>query len=181
MIKMPSLRIQKENEGEMHFLTFRVIEWIDVFTKPIYFESIINSLKYCQKNKGLLLNAYVIMTNHLHVIMSAKNNNLSSIVRDFKSYTTNQLKKILLTDNREYIIRILRKSYSKRKGQKFQLWYSENWSVLIESDKFLNQKLDYIHENPVEKGYVSKPEEWIYSSAGNYYLDDNSIIEVDKV
>ncbi len=63
MIKMPSLRIQKENEGEMHFLTFRVIEWIDVFTKPIYFESIVNSLKYCQKNKGLLLNAYVIMTN----------------------------------------------------------------------------------------------------------------------
>ncbi len=113
--------------------------------------------------------------------MSAKNNNLSSIVRDFKSYTTNQLKKILLTDNREYIIRILRKSYSKRKGQKFQFWYSENWPVLIESDKFLNQKLDYIHENPVEKGYVSKPEEWIYSSARNYYLDDNSIIEVDKV
>jgi len=178
---MPSPRILKENEGEMHFLTFRVIEWINIFTEPIYFEVIIDSFKYCQGNKGLLLHAYVIMTNHIHVIMSAKEGILSSLVRDFKSYTFNKFNRLLLKDNRKYILRLVKRSFFKRKGQQFQVWDSRNWLELIESDRFFQQKLNYIHENPVEKGYISNPKEWLYSSARNYYLDDDSVIKVDKV
>ena len=76
---------------------------------------------------------------------------------------------------------MIKASYFKRRNQEFQVWHSQNWPVLIESEGFFNQKVDYIHENPVEKEYVSKPEDWIYSSARNYYLDDNSVIRVDKV
>ncbi len=178
---MSSPRILKENEKETHFLTFRVIEWINVFTEPVYFDKIINILEFCQKNKGLLLHAYVIMTNHMHVIVTAKEGNLSSVVRDFKSYTTRELKNSLKNDNRKYIIRLIKKSFSKRKGQNFQIWHSGNWPVLIESEEFYQQKLDYIHDNPVEKQYVSQPEHWLYSSARNYYLDDDSVIKVDKI
>ena len=69
---MPPKRINQENENLNHFLTITIIEWIDIFTKPQYFQIIIDSLKYCQKNKGLLLYEFIIMTNHIHLIARAK-------------------------------------------------------------------------------------------------------------
>ena len=178
---MPTLRIAKENEDETHFLTFRVIEWINVFTEPAYFQILIESLKFCQRNKGLLLHGYVVMTNHVHIICTAKNGNLSSIIQGFKSYTSYEIKKTLGNDHRNYILRLIKRSYFKRKGHDFQIWHSENWSVYVKSDWFLNQKLDYIHDNPVVKRYVEQPEDWLYSSARNYILEDNSVIEIDEV
>lgn len=178
---MPSPRILKENEKQTHFLTLRVIDWINIFTEPIYFQIIINSLKYCRKEKGLLLHAYVIMTNHLHMIAISRLGNLSSLIRDFKRHTTKEIKEVLEEDNRTYILQLIKESFSKRKGQKFQVWHSENWPELVESEDFFQQKLDYIHENPVEKEYVERPEDWVYSSERNYYLNDNSVASVDKI
>src|SRR3989338_1144865 len=105
---MPSLRINRENENVTNFLTITVIEWIDIFTKPEYFKIITDSLKFCRKNKGLLLYEYVIMTNHLHLIAQARENNkLSQIISDFKKYTTVQIFKKLGFDNRKYILTLI--------------------------------------------------------------------------
>ncbi|MCK4553454.1 transposase, partial [Candidatus Parcubacteria bacterium] len=91
---MPTKRINQENENEMHFLTLTIIEWIDIFTKPEYFKVIIDSLKYCRKNKGLKLYEYVIMTNHIHLIVKAEQGyKLSQIISDFKKYTTREILK----------------------------------------------------------------------------------------
>ena len=74
-----------------HFITFSVVGWIDIFTRECYKDIMINSLKYCQENKGLILHAWVIMTNHVHLIMSSDTNKIENIVRDLKKYTSKQI------------------------------------------------------------------------------------------
>ena len=122
------------------------------------------------------------MTNHIHCIISAKEGYyLENIVASFKKFTTFQTKKLLEKDNRKYISVLIESSYAKKKDTSFQIWQRENYPETIESEKFFSQKLNYIHNNPVVKCYVSKPEDWLYSSARNYLLNDNSVIVVDRI
>jgi len=79
------------NQAEVHFVTFAVSEWIDVFSKKDYRDIVLDSIRFCQKEKGMILHGWCIMTNHLHLIASAKNNNLSDILRDFKKFTGKQI------------------------------------------------------------------------------------------
>jgi len=79
------------NKKEIHFVTFAVLEWVDVFTRKEYRDILIESLKFCQKEKGLLLHGWCIMSNHIHLIASAKNENLSDLRRDFKKFTSKQI------------------------------------------------------------------------------------------
>ena len=221
------------NPETMHFITLTTVDWVDIFTKAIYFEILINSLKFCQKEKGLIIHAYVLMTNHSHMIVSCnpiplggskkmlggsfasdlrqslENNGcseaqlprnipvslggscasdqrkkqkprLSQILQDFKRHTATQIFKELQEDNRNYIQEILMNQKSN-KNEKFQLWQHDNHPIVIESDKFFQQKLTYIHNNPVKQQYVEAPEHWLYSSARNYYFNDHSVIEVDLI
>ena len=178
---MPPLRIHNENENTTHFLTITIIEWIDIFTKPQYFQIIIDSLKYCRENKGLLLYEFVIMANHLHLIARAKEENkLSQIISDFKKHTTREILKELEKDNRRYILNLIKNSFAKKKDYQNQIWQRENYPETITSEKFLLQKTNYAYGNPVKKGYVAKPENWLYSSARNRILNDNSIIQLDN-
>lgn len=178
---MPPIRIKQENENLTHFLTITIIEWIDIFTKPQYFQIIIDSLKYCRENKGLLLYEFAIMTNHLHLIARAKaGSKLSQIISDFKKHTTREILRELEKDNRKYILNLIRNSFAKKKDCQNQIWQRENYPEAIESEKFLFQKTDYIYGNPVRKKYVAKQEDWLYSSARNRILNDNSIIELDN-
>ena len=178
---MPTSRISQDNENYTHFLTLTVIEWIDIFTKQEYFQVIIDSLKYCRKNKGLLLYEYVIMTNHIHLLAQADENyKLSQIISDFKKYTTRETLKLLENDNRKYIKNLIKNSFSKKKGYDNQIWQRENYPEFVANEKFYLAKANYIHNNPIKKGYVGKPEDWLYSSARNRIMDDNSIIELDN-
>lgn len=179
---MPTPRIHKEDKNKIHFLTFTTIEWIDIFTKPEYFDLIISAFKYCQKNQGLLLCGFVIMTNHIHCLMSAKEGYcLEDMAASFKKFTTSQIKILLEKDNRKYISALIKSSYSKKNGNTFQIWQRENYPEIVESEKFFLQKMNYIHNNPIKKGYILKPEDWIYSSARNYLLDNDSLIKVDRI
>ena len=88
---------------------------------------------------------------------------------------------MLEKDNRKYISALIKSSYSKKKNTAFQIWQRENYPEIIESEKFFLQKINYIHNNPVKKCYVAKPEDWLYSFARNYLLNDSSVIVVDRV
>jgi putative transposase len=176
---MPTLRIKETNENEVHYLTLTVVEWIDIFTKSDYFQVIIDSFKYCQTNKGLVLYEYSIMTNHLHFIAKAKDGfKLSQIVSDFKKHTTREIIKLLKKDNRKYIFNLLNNSYNKKRGYENQIWQRENYPELLETEKFLQEKINYIYNNAVKKGYVENQEDWLYSSARNRIKNDNTIIKL---
>lgn len=177
---MPPKIIYSENENLMHFLTFTVIEWIDIFTKPEYFHVIKDSLNYCQTNKGLKIFEFVIMSNHMHLIARAREGNkLSQIVSDFKKYTTQEILKLLANENRRYIFNLLKNSYSRKKDYELQVWQRENYPEAITTEKFYLEKTNYIHNNPVKKEYVKFPEEWFYSSASFRLAEAECPIKLD--
>lgn len=76
------------NKEGIHFITFAVVEWIDVFTRKVYKDILIDSLKHCQNERGLILYSWCIMSNHVHLVISAKHNDTSDILRDFKKFTS---------------------------------------------------------------------------------------------
>lgn len=172
------------NQNALHFMTFTVVGWIDIFTRQAYKEIIIESMKYCMKEKGLSLYGYVIMSNHLHVIMSAQEDYLlSDIVRDFKKYTSKKIidniKSSHEESRREWMLKLF-KYYAKynKNNTLYQFWRRDNRPTELTSPKWINQKLAYIHLNPVRSGLVDKSEDYIYCSARNY-LGIDGLLEIE--
>ncbi|MDI9363574.1 MAG: transposase [Flavobacterium sp.] len=84
----------RDKEG-VHFVTFAVVEWVDVFTRKDYRDVLLDSLRHCQQEKGLVLHSWCLMSNHVHLVVSAKEHNTSDILRDFKKYTGKQIIKAI--------------------------------------------------------------------------------------
>ena len=89
------------NPAAIHFITFALVEWVDVFTRKAYCDIALDSLRFCQAEKGLVLHAWCLMTNHLHLIGSAKNEDLSDILRDFKKFTSKQIIEAIINNKQE--------------------------------------------------------------------------------
>jgi REP element-mobilizing transposase RayT len=176
---MPTLRTHKSSPHALYFSTITVIEWIDIFTKPVYFDILIECLRFFQEKKGLRLHGYVIMTNHVHVIFRmVEEHPAEAFLRDFKKWTTRTIAKELQNESRRFIWNLLSRTLFKKRENSVQIWQPNNYSEMVESEDFFVQKLNYVHMNPVRKGYVSRPEEWKHSSARNWLKGDHSVIHV---
>jgi REP element-mobilizing transposase RayT len=167
---------QIRDQSLPHFLTFTVVDWVDIFSRKIYKDIVIESLDFCQKNKGLIVHGYVIMSNHIHVIFQAESGNLSDLIRDFKVFTA---KKILETIEKgpesraDWMLKRFEfAARSNSRNSRFQFWRYGNHPEEIFSDKFFQQKLNYIHMNPVKAGIVRKPSDYLYSSASSHIGND---------
>jgi putative transposase len=158
----------------LNFLTLTIVGWIDVFTRRIYRDMIIESLAYCQANKGLKIYGYVIMSNHLHLIVSVEDGELSDVIRDFKKYSSKQILTMLQNpkESRRSWMEHLFKYYGNLnpKNKTYQVWQQDNHPIYLYSAEVIHQKLSYIHDNPVRAGWVTSPEQYLYSSASNYFL-----------
>ena len=170
----------------IYFLTFTVVGWADIFTRPECRNIIIDSLNHCKKSKGLILYAFVIMSNHLHLIAQTKESSqgMSVFIRDFKKFTARQLINWFLTskqESRKDWMTSLFNTYGQKNSNNdlFQIWKPDNRPMQILTPKFAIQKLGYIHMNPVKAGIVDHPEDYLYSSARNYANRKDFIIEVD--
>lgn len=169
-------------EGNAYFLTLTVVDWIDVFTRKNHKAALVESLEYCQKKKGLIIFAWCLMPSHLHMLARAEDGiNLSDILRDFKKFTS---KKIIEQINNEAESRrewmLDRFEFAGRHNPKitnYKFWQDGNHPVELISGNFIQQKLQYIHNNPVVEGFVENPEEYLYSSARNY-ADMPGLIDV---
>ena len=172
---------QIKNQKATYFLTFQVVFWVDLFSRDSYRKIIIESLKYCQKIKGLEVFAYVIMSNHMHIVARSSVGELSNTIRDFKKFTSKKIVEEIISGNesrREWMLNLF-SSAAKRQNKKgsFQIWTHENHAVEVFSNSFIEQKVNYIHNNPVKNGLVFKPEDYVYSSA-KYYTDGEGVLEV---
>jgi REP element-mobilizing transposase RayT len=167
-----------------HFLTATIVDWVDVLSRKSYRDSVIESLDFCIKKKGMILYSYVIMSNHIHLIIQSENAKLSDLIRDFKKFTaTTILDKIQIEpeSRSEWMLerfKLATKSHSRNKN--FQFWQLGNHAEEIYSEKFMWSKIDYIHFNPVRAGIVKSPQDYIYSSASNY-LDGKGILDIEIV
>ena len=168
-----------EEEGT-YFITSTIIEWIPVFTSKKYFEILIDALKFCRANKNLNLYAYVILDNHFHLVVSGPN--LSNIIQSLKRYTSRQIITLLQTQKKEWLLNQLAYFKKRHKTESdHQVWQEGFHPALMQTDQMLMQKIVYIHNNPVKRGHVERPEHWLYSSARNFVLEDHSIIELDNL
>ena len=162
------------NPEGVYFVSFAVVEWIDVFTRNIYKDIILNSLKFCQENKGMEIYAWCIMTNHIHLIFRSVNDQKpETLLGDFKRFTSNKIVKAI-ADNphesrKEWMLAEFAKAAAKSSNVKhLQFWRHDNQPIELWSNKVIDEKLDYVHNNPVEEGLVVKPVDYTYSSARDY-------------
>ena len=161
------------------------MKWIDLFTRVDYRYMIIESLKFCQKEKGLQIYGWCIMSSHLHLIVRrAGKYELSEILRDFKKYTSKKVIEIINEINesrREWMLQEFAASAaSLKRNSKYKVWKDGNHPVLLDSNKMMEQRLDYLHNNPVQAGIVDEPEHYVFSSARDY-AGMKGLLEVEFV
>jgi REP element-mobilizing transposase RayT len=170
------------NPEGLYFVSFAVVGWLDVFTRNEYKDILIESLKFCQKEKGLEIIAWCIMTNHVHLIFrSVKGQKPELLLGDFKRFTSRKLIKAIQENPKESRKENLLSEFSKAANQSsnvknYQFWRHDNKPIELWSNKVIEEKLNYIHNNPVEAGIVFKPEDYRYSSAVDY-AGENGMIE----
>ncbi len=159
---------------ELYFTTTTVIDWIDVFSRPLYKHIVIESLAYCQDNKGLDIYAWVLMTNHLHLIVGIRGENtIGDFLRDFKKFTSKSIVKAikdnLQESRKDWMMNRFRfRGANDKKITNYKFWQEDNYVEQLNSYAFYKQKLDYIHLNPVRQEIVQDPSDYLYSSARNY-------------
>ncbi|HET8962531.1 MAG TPA: transposase [Chitinophagales bacterium] len=166
-------------QDKAYFVTLQVVDWVDVFSREIYRKIIVENLCFCVQHKGLEIYGWVIMSNHVHLMLRSKTAKLSNTLRDFKSYTA----KVILNkisdsqeSRKEWMLRQFKSATIRHKrNTEYQFWTHENHAEFLFSEKFIGQKLRYLHNNPVRAGIVSKAEHYKYSSAVDYGDEDGLI------
>jgi putative transposase len=156
-------------------VTFTVIDWIDIFIRDEYRAVVVDSIRYCQENKGLEVYAYCFMTSHIHLIIGSNRLlPLEGIIRDLKAFTSRHIRKVLEDDrqvkeSREWILkRMYYAGKHNSNNRDFQFWQQHSHLIELNTPAIIEQKLDYIHLNPVDAGFVEAPECWTYSSVRDY-------------
>ena len=169
-------------ECNYYFCTDTIWGWQSVLASEPFFQTMIDSLKYCRENNGLQIHGFVIMPNHVHTILSTEKKSLSSILRDYKRFTSNRISVLLRESNNKRLLNYFSTAEKEiTRGDECTIWQRGSRPSGLITKKFFQQKLNYIHLNPVRKGYVLAPEHWKYSSARNYILNDQSILEIDLI
>jgi REP element-mobilizing transposase RayT len=170
------------DQTKAHFITATVVDWVDVFSRKAYRDIVIESFDFCIKNKGMILYGYVIMSNHIHLIVQSNEGKLSDLIRDFKKFTAKSILETIENEpesRRDWMLKRFEfacKSHSR--NEKYQFWQYGNHPEEIYTEKFLWQKLDYIHLNPVRAGIVEKASHYLYSSASNY-VNGKGLLEIE--
>ena len=166
-----------------HFVTATVVDWIDIFTRKSYRDVVVASLDYCIKEKAMVLYGYVIMSNHIHMVVQSGDGKLSDLLRDFKKFTATKIIDKIKSEpesRREWMLerfKLATESHSRNKN--YQFWQYGNHPEEIYSNKFMWSKLDYTHLNPVRAGIVKKASQYIYSSASNY-VSETGLLKIEK-
>lgn len=161
-----------DKEG-IYFVTLTAVDWVDIFTRRELKLTIIDSLKYCQKNKGLIIHAWCLMHSHLHMIAGTKQGyDLSAILRDMKKFTAKEIIQKVNDEpesRREWMLhRFAFNAKYKKRITNYKVWQDGNRAKQIITSAFMKQKLEYIHNNPVEEMVVEEPQEYLFSSARDY-------------
>ena len=179
-----SRKFKIRDQEAVYFVTFTIIQWLDIFIRSEYRDVFLDSIRYCQKHKGLEVYAYCIMSSHVHMIVARHGKqNLEHVIRDIKKYTC--LKIIEAINNnpqesrRELLMWLFERAgtYNPH-NTRYQFWEQHSHPIELNTEEKLNQRLDYIHNNPVVAGIVRYPEDYLYSSAGNYAKLPDNVLEI---
>jgi putative transposase len=171
-----SIKYKFWDADAIYFVTFAVVEWIDILTRDEYREIIAGSICHCIEQKGLVVHAWVIMSNHVHLLISLKKDapcGLSDIMRDMKKYTAMQIIKYIRENEQEsrrnWLLYLLSNAGKRNSNNtNFQLWQQDNHPILMKDDRHCLDTLTYIHNNSIKAGLVREAIHYIWSSAIDY-------------
>ena len=158
----------------MYFVSFAVVGWLDVFIRNEYKDLIVTTLEFCQEKKGMEIHAWCIMTSHIHLIFrSIQGQSPELLFGDFKRFTSRSIIKAIQENpnesRKEFLLDFFKKEASKNSNTtNNQFWRHDNKPIELWSNEVIQQKIDYIHHNPVIEGIVFRPEDYKYSSACDY-------------
>ncbi|MBT1695658.1 transposase [Fulvivirgaceae bacterium PWU4] len=179
-----SRKYKIRDQGALYFVTFTVIHWLDVFTRKEYRDIFLDSIRYCQKHKGLEVWAYCIMSSHVHMVIGRNGDpNLEHIVRDIKKFTSFKIIEAIKEHPQEsrkdlFVWLFERAGRANNNNKRYQFWQQHSHPIELNTDEKIDQRLDYIHNNPVKAGIVLSPEDYLYSSAVNYAGLPETLIDV---
>jgi putative transposase len=171
------------DQSQIYFVSFATVYWIDVFIRPVYKNIFIDSINHCISEKGLIVYAWVIMTSHVHIIIGTKKEKLQDIIRDLKKFTSKEIIKAIQenpTESRkEWMVWMFERAGKKNaNNKKYQFWQQNNQPIELNTNSKIEQKLDYLHNNPVVEGFVNEAYEYKYSSAIDY-VGGKGLIEIE--
>jgi len=167
-----------------YFLTCTVVHWIDLFTRRDYRDFVVESLNYCVQEKGLRVHAWVIMSNHIHLLGYCKPPfEMSSFLRDFKKFTSKKFIEIIKTipeSRREWLLdKFAFEAQRIGRASNYKIWKDDNHATDMNSIDIW-QKIAYIHDNPVRNGIVANADDYLYSSACNY-IGKQGLLQVENI
>lgn len=169
----------------MYFISFAVVHWIDLFIRKEYRDIVLDSWRYCQKEKDLEIYSWCIMSSHVHMIISSRGRPLDKIVGEMKSYTSRALRKAIekntTESRREWLMSMMRQAGLNNGNNKdWQLWQQNNQPIEMTTIEMFYETMQYIHRNPVETGVVEKEEDYLCSSARDFFAR-KGLIELSYV
>jgi putative transposase len=161
------------DQQKLYFVSFATVNWIDVFIRREYKDIVVASLSYCIGHKGLEVYAWCIMSSHVHLIIGSTGAKMEDILRDLKRHTAKALLKAIAGHNqesrKEWMLWMFERAGKRNpNNSKYQFWQQHNQPIELWSNELMDQKLHYLHRNPVEAGWVEEPEHYLYSSARDY-------------
>ncbi len=171
-------RYQFDKEKGLYFITASTVKFIPLFTSARYCQIITEALQYARDEKDVKIIAFVIMDNHVHVLLEGED--LSNKIKALKGFTAHEIIKQLDNEKTNWLLKefkFYKKAYKIKSH--YQIWQEGVHPQLMQTIEMVLQKIEYIHYNPVKRGLVRKPEDWLYSSASNYVYDEG-IIEIDR-
>jgi putative transposase len=173
------------NKEGIYFLTFATVGWVDILTHEKYSGIIIESLRHCQRKKGLDIHAWCMMSSYMQLMASGrfKANNLAETLDDFKRSTSSKIIRCIRDDmrgsRRNWMLSVFREAGEKNSGHMdCQFWRENNHPQKIISKKCMDQRLDCIHNNPVKAGIVKRPGDYLFSSARDYHSEMEGLLEI---
>ncbi len=173
------------NKEGVYFVSFATVYWLDIFVREVYCNTIVENLDYCRKNKGLEIFCWCIMPSHIHLIIRAKDNNPEIVLGKFKEYTSKLLTKQIAENTeesrKEWLLWMFERAASKSSNvTNNQFWQHHNKPIELWTPEVTEQKVNYIHNNPVASGFVREANDWKYSSAIDY-AGGKGLLEIDYI
>ena len=182
-----SRKYKIQDQDKLYFVTFTIVQWLDVFIRKEYKDIFLESIRYCQLNKGFEVYGYCIMSSHIHMIVGRNGEQkLEDIIRDIKKFTSVKIIEAIKNNEQESRRELLlwlfeRAGKNNSNNTNYQFWQQHNHPVELSTNEMIDQRLAYIHNNPVEAGIVLSQEDYLYSSAVNYAGLPEKLIEVKMV
>ncbi|MGB2799802.1 MAG: transposase [Dehalococcoidia bacterium] len=171
-------------KDQLYFVTSSIAGHKHLLNMPEYAQIILDSLSFLRREKEIKLYAFVIMPNHFHLIVKLPDaSNISKLVHDLKLFTANQIIRKLQVNKELHLLDYFEQQAEGIKKQRYKVWETGFWDKNIFSEEFLLEKMEYIHNNPINKNWhlVEERSEYPFSSARFYDKEEEPIIVIDDI